>query len=87
MFYIINSRGRYEVIVPPAGALVERLPEDYDIITLRGAEYYRVDDTVYRTVLVYGVPQLEVLGQMYGKMARKYNRYYDDRDYDYADDW
>ena len=89
VFYILNSRGRYEVIVPPAGALVERLPEDYDIITLRGAEYYRVDDTVYRTVLVYGVPQLEVLGQMYGKMARKYNRYYDDRDYDYDydDDW
>ncbi|MBQ2110066.1 MAG: hypothetical protein II476_08690, partial [Bacteroidales bacterium] len=76
VFYIVNGRGRYEVIVPPAGALVEFLPEDYDIITLGGAEYYRVDDTVYRTVLVGGRPYLEVLGQMYGSMARKYNSYY-----------
>ena len=76
VFYIVNDRGRYEVIVPPAGALVEFLPEDYDIITLGGAEYYRVDDTVYRTVLVGGRPYLEVLGQMYGSMARKYNSYY-----------
>lgn len=76
VFYIVNSRGRYEVIVPPAGALVDALPDDYDIITLGGAEYYRVDDTVYRTVLVGGRPYLEVLGQMYGSMARKYNSYY-----------
>ena len=76
VFYIVNNRGRYEVIVPPAGALVDALPDDYDIITLGGAEYYRVDDTVYRTVLVGGRPYLEVLGQMYGSMARQYNSYY-----------
>ncbi len=87
VFYIINERGRYQVIVPPAGALVERLPEDYDVIVLNGREYYRVDDTVYRTVLVYGVPQLEVLGQMYGNMARKHNRFYRDYDDDWDDDW
>ena len=73
VFYIVNSDGKYEVIVPPAGALVEELPDDYDIVTLDGVDYYKVDDTVYRTTLVDGKPYLEVLGQMYGKMSQKYN--------------
>lgn len=76
VFYIINRKGSYEVIVPPAGALVEALPEDYETLTLGGHEYYRVDDTVYRMVMVQGRPYLEVLGQMYGDMARRYNTYY-----------
>ena len=75
VFYIVNSNGQYEVIVPPSGALVEELPDDYDIITLDGMEFYKVDDTVYRTTLIGGKPYLEVLGQMYGDMARKYNLY------------
>lgn len=76
VFYVVNKKGRYEVIVPPAGALVNELPDDYDTIVLNGVEYYKVDDTVYRLVLVEGIPALEVLGQMYGDMARKYNYYY-----------
>ena len=76
VFYVVNKKSRYEVIVPPAGALVSELPDDYDIIVLNGVEYYKVDDTVYRLVLVDGIPALEVLGQMYGDMARKYNYYY-----------
>ena len=75
VFYIINKKGRYEVITPPAGALVESLPEDYETLVLGGHEYYRVDDTVYRMVMVGGNPCLEVLGQMYGDMARKYSYY------------
>jgi len=75
VFYTINKRNRYEVIVPPAGALVNELPDDYDTIVLNGVEYYKVDDTVYRLVLVDGIPALEVLGQMYGAMASKYNYY------------
>lgn len=75
VFYIVNDNGRYETIVPPAGALVDSLPEDFDTITLGNAEYYRVDDTVYRVTLVGGKPYLEVLGQMYGKMAREYSLY------------
>ena len=75
VFYTINKRNRYEVIVPPAGALVNELPDDYDTIVLNGVEYYKVDDTVYRLVLVDGIPALEVLGQMYGSMASKYNYY------------
>ena len=73
VFYIVNSNGQYEVIVPPSGALVEELPDDYEIITLDGMEFYKVDDTVYRTTLVGGKPYLEVLGQMYGEMAKKYS--------------
>ena len=76
VFYVATKKNRYEVIVPPAGALVNELPDDYDIIVLNGVEYYKVDDTVYRLVLVDGIPALEVLGQMYGNMARKYNYYY-----------
>ena len=75
VFYIVNAGGQYQVIVPPAGALVQSLPEDYDIITLGGVQYYRVDDTVYRLTLVSGSPYLEVLGQMYGQLARDYNGY------------
>jgi len=75
VFYIINSRGRYEVITPPAGALVEELPDDYETIYLSGTEFYRVDDTVYRVVMVSGHPYLEVLGQMYGNLANQYRMY------------
>ena len=75
VFYIVNAGGQYQVIVPPAGALVQNLPEDYDIITLGGVQYYRVDDTVYRLRLVSGSRYLEVLGQRYGQLARDYNGY------------
>lgn len=76
VFYMVNGNGRYEVIVPPAGALVDSLPDDYETITIGGIEVYRVDDTVYRLTLVDGIPCLEVLGQMYGNLASQYNRYY-----------
>lgn len=73
VFYIVNSNGKYEVIVPPAGALVSELPDDYDVITLDGMDFYKVDDTVFRLTLVDGNPYLEVLGQMYGQLAQRYN--------------
>ncbi len=65
IFYILDANGEYRTIVPPAGALVETLPEDYDMVTLNGTEYYKVDDTVYRIALKDGKPYFEVLGQMY----------------------
>ena len=66
VFYTIDANGQYSVIVPPAGALVETLPEDYDIVVLAdGNEYYRVDDTIYRVTIVEGKPYFEVLGQLY----------------------
>lgn len=75
VFYCETADGQYEVIVPPAGALVNELPDDYEIITLDGVKYYKVDDTVFTLTLVSGVPYLEVLGQMYGSMAEQYSSY------------
>ena len=66
VFYSMDVNGQYSVIVPPAGALVETLPEDYDLVTLAdGNEYYLVDDTVYKVTIVEGKPYFEVLGQLY----------------------
>lgn len=66
VFYVMDANGQYKVIVPPAGALVETLPEDFDIVTLSdGNEYYKVDDTIYRVVVLEGKPYFEVLGQLY----------------------
>jgi hypothetical protein len=77
VFYIINSNGRYEVIVPPAGAIVEALPDDYDTITLGGSTYYLVDNTVFTTTLIDGHPYMEVLGQLNSR-SRYYNYGYVD---------
>ncbi len=65
VFYIMDTDGEYKVILPPAGALVETLPEDYEMVTLDGNEYYKVDDTIYRVVISEGRPYFEVLGQLY----------------------
>lgn len=65
VFYTMGADGQYRVIVPPAGALVESLPDDYDLVTLNGDEYYKVDDTVYRVAISEGKPYFEVLGQLY----------------------
>ncbi len=72
VFFVINAKGQYEVIVPPAGALVSELPDDYETLVMNGIEYYRVDNTVYRVTLVDGTPYLEVLGQMPTKIAKQY---------------
>ncbi len=77
VFFVVNARGQYEVIVPPAGALVSELPDDYETLVMNGIEYYMVDNTVYRVTLVDGTPYLEVLGQMPTKVAQKYGyKYY-----------
>ena len=75
VFYTINASGTYSTIVPPAGALVTSLPDDYETIVMNGNEYYMVDNTVYRTILYHGEPLLEVLGQMYGSLYGQYNIY------------
>ena len=64
-FYVITDYGTYYEIDPPAGALIDRLPEDLRKVRIDGREYYRYDDTVYRLVVVEGIPYFEVLGQMY----------------------
>ena len=75
VFYSVNASGTYTTIVPPAGALVSSLPDDYETIVLNGVEYYMVDNTVYRTTLFDGQPYLEVLGQMYGSLYNQYSIY------------
>jgi len=64
VFYTMDANGQYFVIAPPAGALVESLPEDFDVVTLNGKEYYRVDNTIYKMTISDGKPYFEVLGQM-----------------------
>lgn len=75
VFYSINASGTFTTIVPPAGALVTSLPDDYEVIVMNGIEYYLVDNTVYRTTVFEGEPFLEVLGQMYGSLYNQYNIY------------
>ena len=75
VFFIKDKNGKYVTIVPPAGALVQELPDDYDTITLNGDEYYKVDDTVYKLTIIDGSPYFEVLGQLTGDLAEKYNSY------------
>ena len=75
VFYTVSASGTYTTIVPPAGALVSTLPDDYETIVMNGVEYYMVDNTVYRTTLFDGQPYLEVLGQMYGSLYNQYSIY------------
>ena len=75
VFYTLSPSGAFTTIVPPAGALVTSLPDDYEVIVMNGIEYYMVDNTVYRTTLFEGQPYLEVLGQMYGSLYSQYNIY------------
>ena len=66
VFYAKNAAGEYVTIIPPAGALIETLPEDFDMVTLKdGNEYYKVDDTVYKVTVADGKPYFEVVGQQY----------------------
>jgi hypothetical protein len=65
VFFIKGNDGKYQTILPPAGALIKALPDDYRSVTLSdGNEYYRVDDTIYRMSVSDGVPYFEVLGQI-----------------------
>lgn len=75
VFFIKDKDGKYVTIVPPAGALVQELPDDYDTVIIDGDEYYKVDDTVYRITIIDGSPYFEVLGQLTGALAEKYNTY------------
>ena len=76
VFFVVNRKGQFEVIVPPAGALVSEIPDDYETIVMEGMEFYRVDDTVYRVTLVDGTPYVEVLGQIPANVAKRYGFYY-----------
>lgn len=63
-FYVEGANDQYEVVVPPSGALVKTLPNDYQTVQINGHEYYLVDDTLYRLTVYDQEPYFEVLGQM-----------------------
>ena len=63
VFFIEGKDGQYQTIIPPAGAIITELPDDYEVVVLGGNEYYRVDNTIYRTVAIDGKAYFEVLGQ------------------------
>ena len=63
VFFIDGKDGQYQTIIPPAGAIIAELPDDYEVVVLGGQEYYRVDNTIYRTVAIDGKAYFEVLGQ------------------------
>ena len=65
VFYTRAANGEYVVMVPPAGALVEALPEDFETVAIDGNEYYRVDDTIYALAIIDGKAYFEVIGQLY----------------------
>lgn len=64
IFFIEGADGQYQTIVPPAGALVTELPDDYEVVVLDGQEYYKVENTIYRMTVVDTKACFEVLGQM-----------------------
>lgn len=65
VFFVLNSNGEYETIIPPAGAIIDNLPDDFTVVTLSdGKEYYLVDETVYMVVINEGKAVFEVLGQL-----------------------
>ncbi len=64
VFFIDGGNGQYQTIVPPAGAIIAQLPDDYEVVNLGGNEYYKVDDTIYRLIINEGKPYFEVLGQL-----------------------
>ena len=64
VFYVKGADGEYTVIVPPAGAIVDTLPDDYETVELDGHTYYKVDETLYRMIALDGKACFEVLGQM-----------------------
>ena len=65
VFYVLDADGEYRVIVPPAGAIVDSLPNDKTTVTLGGEVFYQVDDTIYQTRNIDGRLYYEVLGQLY----------------------
>ena len=64
VFFTKGTDGKCTVMVPPAGALIRELPDDYDTVTLGGNQYYKVDDTLFEMTAVDGAAYFQVLGQL-----------------------
>lgn len=64
VFYIERRADYYETVVPPIGAIVPEIPDDYTIVVIDGYEYYQVDRTLYKFIDYNGQPAFEVVGQL-----------------------
>lgn len=61
VFFYMNPRGEYEVVQAPLGALVESIPQDCELVRINGEDFYLVDFTLYKLVVVQGRPMFEVV--------------------------
>jgi len=50
-YYSPLQAGGYEVVSAPVGAVVDALPDGYDVVQLDGRTYYRLDETYYKTIV------------------------------------
>ncbi len=46
----------YVVVLPPEGALVDALPEGYEVKSINGTEYYVLEDVYYREISTDEMP-------------------------------
>ena len=64
VYYTRSDNDYYTVVEAPVGALVKQIPDDYTIVEIEGIEYYKVDDTLYKTTVYDGIPYFEVVAHM-----------------------
>lgn len=51
VYYLPVGNDVYEVVDAPVGAIIDRLPDDYETVELDGKVYYRLNETYYKAVL------------------------------------
>lgn len=64
VFFINHGADQYEAVIPPVGAIVPVIPEDYTIVTIDGYDYYQVDRTLYKYIEYNGETAFEVVAQL-----------------------
>ena len=47
---VADNSDEYQVVAPPAGAVVDALPEGYEVAEVDGKPYLMLDGTYYETV-------------------------------------
>ena len=63
VFYRLRGR-YYHVIEPPIGAIIPQIPSDYEVVMMDGETCYRVEDTLYKMVVLSGRICFEVIANL-----------------------
>ena len=63
VFYRLRGR-YYHVIEPPIGAIIPQIPADYEVVMMNGETCYRVEDALYRMVVLSGRICFEVIANL-----------------------